>query len=710
MGDQVELSVEKERLRLAYDNFRLAFITIPVAVLVVVLVGWTDSAHPMRLIFWGALILFASVLPKYYYYRGFKKPGESGPDYGLWGKKYCVAIVIGGVAWGATPLILFPGNSAELRSFIALIAAGMTAGASFAYAPMLRPARIFATLALIPIVIAYLIIGGLVWYSAAFMMALFYLMLMLSMKNSSRLIEKSIRLGLENTGLVTSLAAARDSAEADADLLIEEVKERVAVEGRLIRAQRIANFGNWNWDIKSGRFSMSKESCHLFGLTHAEGQMTYEDMVRAAPPHETEGVRKALKETILEFKPLNIEHTVVRADGSVISVHQLAEVIHDEKGEPVTIEGTIQDITQRKAKEEELRAAKQKAEEATKVKDKFISIVAHDIRGPFGTMLALLKYISKDADKPLHRNHKTVMERVLATGNGMMEMFENLLEIGRLQTGSLEINMRFIDIHAAVASAIEKQEAVSESKGVKVINDVPLKTRIFADATLSATVFQNLISNAVKFSKKGQEIRLFLPGGRPGVIAVKDCGTGVNPKILPDMFKPDVKTTAVGTGGERGTGFGLPFCQEIMKAHGGKISVESAIGEGSVFYVEFPPVRPRILIVDDDDDLRAVLAVYLKALDVSVMEARDGESALRLIAESAPHLIIADMNMPGMGGFELLENLKKDKSGCSIPFIMITGGDTSGIGERVFQLGGSDFIKKPFSRNEFIPRVNRFIG
>lgn len=833
MGDKTELGVESERIRLAYGNLRNTFITVPLAVLAVVFVELTDAANPGPLVVWGALIL-ASLVPRYYFYREFKKTAGAGPDRGFWARKYLTGTMLGGLAWGLTPLVLFPDNSAEHRIFITLVIGGMAAGASFAYAPMLLPARVFISLSLVPLVLAHIVIGGGVSYGVAFMTSLFYLMLMVSLKGNNGFIDESIRLGQENSGLVRRLSAEKEKAESAATLLREEVRERASAEERLTRAQKVAHVGNWNWDIRHNRFSMSEETCHILGLAYADCQMTYENLIRAVPQKEAGAVKRAVYEAIFELKRLNIEHTVALEDGTVRAVHQLAEVIYDENGEPAEIEGTIQDVTERKAaearlrdseerfrsligsmqdavfvldrdqrftdvfgkwleregispeefigrtyremfgrevgeihqqatekalggqavtfqwslewqdnrdfyqtslspliaedgkisgvvgvnrditvlknKEEELQAAKQKAEEATKVKDKFISIVAHDIRGPFGTVLELLKLIQKDEANPMHKNHKTVIERVLATGKGMLEMFEELLNIGRLQTGSLEIHLRFIDARSAVASAVEKLQPLSESKGVTIKNDVPLKTRIFADVSLSVTVFQNLVSNAIKFSKQGQEIRIFAPEGRPGVVAVQDGGTGVSPKILPDLFKPDVKTTTVGTGGERGSGFGLPFCQEIMRAHGGKIEVESVIGAGSVFYIEFPPVRPRILIVDDEESIRAMLTKYLGALDVSILEANNGESAMRLILDNDPHLVIADIKMPGVGGFDLLEKVQKDKKRRLVPFIMITGDQTPGVNEKVFQLGGSDFIRKPFSREEFTARVKRFIG
>lgn len=717
MDDNTGPKLFKEQLRLAYGNLRNTFITVPVAVLVVELVELLGGGQSTRLTVWGALML-ASLAPRYYNYRQFMNAGGAGPDDALWEKKYWIGTLLGGIAWGLTPLMLFPGNSIEHSIFITLVIGGMAAGASFAYAPLLRPGQFFMSLSLLPLVLIHILIGGGMLYGVAFMVFLYYLMIMISLKNNNRLIQESIVLGMENAGLVASLSAAKKEADADAEVLMEEVKERLSAQHKLIRAQKIAHLGSWGWNVKLNRFSMSDEACHILGLDTAGSPMTYETMIGAVTPQDAPAVKKALYETIFEFRPLNIEHAVQLADGTPRIVHQLAEIIYDEKGDPAEIEGTIQDITERKTaerklrdseerfrslissmqdavlvldrrqrftavfgkwferegvapehfigktyremfgaevgeihrkaaekalagepavfqwslewqdnrdfyqtslsplvnslgaiigvvgvnrditslkeKEEELEAAKKKAEEATKVKDKFLSIVAHDIRGPFGTMLGLLKFIQEDEVNQLHQEHKMVIHRVLSTGDSLMEMFENLLEIGRLQTGSLTVRAQLIDVRAVVEEAIDKVKPLAQGKGVAIANEIPEKTLLYADISLLTTVFHNLLGNAVKFSRQGQDIRLFCPEGRPGVIAVKDGGTGINPKIMPDLFKPDVKTSTVGTAGERGTGLGLPFCQEIMKAHKGKISVDSTPGEGSTFYVEFPPENPRI--------------------------------------------------------------------------------------------------------------------
>ncbi len=941
-GEALLARIKNEQVKIAYNNLPLTFLTAPIAVLVMLLVEIAEPYNPAHLAVWGIPIILWTVV-RYYFYREFRKAGSLGSNHELWMKKFFIGTAIAGVLWGTTPFIIFPGNSLEHQIFITFIIAGMASGASFAYAALIRPAQAFITFSLVPLALAFVMPGGEIYYGMAAMVAIYYAMLMVNLNSNGRLVYESIKLGLENSDLVASLTAGS--------------KERTIAEERLNRAQRVAHIGNWNWDIRLNRFSMSEETCHILGLAYAECEMTYENLVNTVPPEEAEMVKKAIYETIFEGKPFDIEHSIILDDGTRKSVHQLTEVTFDQNDEPIEIQTTIQDITERKRaeqrikdaldfnlrilesspigitvynsagqcilanesmgkiigatrsqvlsqnfrqleswkksgmlekaekalqgnvsqsteayvvtsfgkddwlrslfipfsqggeshlmlmveditgrkimetrlreseerfrslissvqegvfvldkdqrfagvfgkwleregiepeefmgrtygemfgrevgeifqkatskalmgepvtfqwsqewleyrdfyqtslspltnarggimgvvgvnrditelkrKEEELFIAKQKAEDATKVKDKFISIVAHDIRGPFGTVMELLKLTLRDTDTPLNEKHKMIIDRVVSSGKGMLEMFEELLNIGRLHTGALAPKLQFIDGHFAVAAAIEKIKPLADAKGLNIVNDIPLRTRLYADIGLSATVFQNLISNAIKFSRRGGEIRVFLPEDKQWTVAIKDNGMGIAPKLVPDLFRPDVKTSTVGTEGERGTGFGLPFCYEIMKAHGGDLRVESTLGEGSTFYVVFQSCRPRILIVDDDRNVRLLLAGCLSKMDVSVFEAEDGDSAAQLINDNDPHLVVSDIKMPGMGGFELLENIRKDKKKDSTVFIMITGDLDEGASEKAFKLGANDFIRKPISAEEFISRVKRFVG
>ncbi|MBI3793263.1 MAG: response regulator [Nitrospinae bacterium] len=288
-------------------------------------------------------------------------------------------------------------------------------------------------------------------------------------------------------------------------------------------------------------------------------------------------------------------------------------------------------------------------------------------------------------------------------------MVDDLLDISRLQGGKMIMHTSFASAAVLSARAISGLSAVADKKGVRFVNEIPQNLALYGDVSLLQEVFNNLASNAVKFCKNGDVIRFHSPASDEGAVAITDTGVGINPKLTPDLFKHEVKTSAFGTADEPGTGFGLPLCADIVKAHGGVIDVASEQGKGSTFTIRLPRVRPSILVVDDDRPMRRLTIALLDHLGCVIREATNGAEALEQIKTARPHLILSDIQMPKMDGYGLLSELKKDSSLKDIPVILMTA---FGIEERTkaFQLGASDFIAKPVNKDELLPRVRRFIG
>jgi CheY-like chemotaxis protein len=176
-----------------------------------------------------------------------------------------------------------------------------------------------------------------------------------------------------------------------------------------------------------------------------------------------------------------------------------------------------------------------------------------------------------------------------------------------------------------------------------------------------------------------------------------------------DLFRPEVKTSDVGTAGERGTGLGLPYSREIMRAHRGDVTLHATGPAGSVFHATLPVVRPVVLVVDDERIARRVIAERLAVVDVEIVEAADGKEALERIAERTPHLIVSDYLMPGVDGFDLLRRVKRDPSTGTIPFIMTTSDTKMETRDTALRLGADDFVVKPFTPEDFLPRVKKYI-
>lgn len=369
-----------------------------------------------------------------------------------------------------------------------------------------------------------------------------------------------------------------------------------------------------------------------------------------------------------------------------------------------------QELRSRILAEEELREAKELAEEATKLKDKFVSLVAHDLKAPLFAITGFLSLILNDRDNQLHKEHREMVEQAHEAGTRLFRMIEGLLNISRLQTGKLVPQKKFFDGRWAAAAAIESLKLLAGEKGIGLTNKVPRGTRLYADMDLFRQVLQNLVSNAVKFCGKGDIITLYVPHGENTTIAVIDTGVGICDRTLPDIFKHEESTSTVGTAGERGTGLGLPLSSDIMKAHDGTLSAASIKGEGTVFYAQLPYVRPEILIIGADGELRSLLKEAVEMNEMNIIDAKDGEEAVKFLDARIPHLILLDLETSGMNGLDLLERISEGAGAKAIPVIVITGDSNMEIRQKAFQFGASDFTVKPLVLADLIPRIRRFVG
>ncbi|MCP4700827.1 MAG: response regulator [Gammaproteobacteria bacterium] len=384
-------------------------------------------------------------------------------------------------------------------------------------------------------------------------------------------------------------------------------------EARLAHAQAIARLGNWEWDVPRNKLHCSEEVRRIIGHDCSGFEGTFNSFLKSVHPDDRAALKQAVEEARQTGKSYNLDHRIILPDGSIRIVHQHGESILNEARQTVVMNGTIQDITERKRVENELKQyrnhleelvekrtaeltvanvklkeAKNQAEQASELKDKFISLVAHDLRSPLAGILTALDYMYTDTEAPLNEDHQDIVGRLLKIGKSLVQMIEDVLNVGRLKTGKVKVKRVNMDGHEAVAAAIDSLSYLAKQKGVTLINEVPPGTRIYADPALYGEVIQNLTSNGIKFCNKGERVRFFMLPEEAASLAVEDNGVGVNPKVLPNLFRIEEKTSTPGTAGEQGTGFGLPFSHDIMTAHGGSLSVESELGKGTTFFVKLP--------------------------------------------------------------------------------------------------------------------------
>lgn len=247
-----------------------------------------------------------------------------------------------------------------------------------------------------------------------------------------------------------------------------------------------------------------------------------------------------------------------------------------------------QEIHERKLAEKKLEKAKNEAEEANRLKDKFVALVSHDLNNPLNIVIGYLELLQSSQE--LSDSGNKMIDNALTASHDMASFIHDILNMSRIKGGKIIPECTVIDAWEIVNSVIKYYITMANEKGVELINNIPKNSKLFTDEKLLFETISNLISNAIKFCRQGDLITIFLPEGEHSGIAISDTGIGIKPELIADLFQYEKNTSTKGTSGETGTGFGLPLTREIAVALGGDLTVESTPDKGSTFCLKLPNV------------------------------------------------------------------------------------------------------------------------
>jgi PAS domain S-box-containing protein len=464
-----------------------------------------------------------------------------------------------------------------------------------------------------------------------------------------------------------------------------------------------------------------------------------------------------VRETGVALKQL--EYTLTGRDGKTRHLEASASLIRNAAGEPVGFRGIVRDTTERKRAEQELQEAKRIAEEASRAKGAFLATVSHELRTPLTSMLGFAKLIKKrlgdvivpalagadaKAARALQQVHENV-DIIVAEGERLTTLINDVLDLAKIESGKVEWHMQPLAVSDIIQHAVAATTSLSAAKGLEVRTEIAeaLPT-VIGDPDRLIQVVINLLSNAIKFTDAGSITCRARRGDSAIEVTVTDTGTGISPEDQPKVFEQFVQVGDTLTGKPTGTGLGLPICKQIIEHHGGRIWVESDVGRGSTFAFTLPlerdaaeqadtAIEPQrvelqqlleqlrqrlstlepthgeartVLIVDDDPSIRSLLRQELEASGHEVREARSGEEALAAIEERHPGLIILDVIMPGLSGFDVAALLRSDPRTLNIPVIILSVVQDR---QRGLRLGVDQYFIKPVSSEVLLQEVDALL-
>jgi len=263
--------------------------------------------------------------------------------------------------------------------------------------------------------------------------------------------------------------------------------------------------------------------------------------------------------------------------------------ITDERGEQLLL-SIFRDITPRKDSEEKLK-------ELLASKDKFFSIIAHDLKSPFQGLIGFSNILRDDYEKLTPEEIRDFSGNISKSANSLLNLLQNLLEWSRMQTGKMDFNPQRTDIYWEIKNAENILVGNAVKKGIKINNFVPEGTFVTADRNMVDSICQNLLTNAIKFTKSGGEITFTAEAEGDFIkTTVSDTGVGIREADLEKLFRIDISHTTKGTANEKGTGLGLLLLKDMVEKHNGRIWVESVYGRGSSFMFTLPAAIKALIL------------------------------------------------------------------------------------------------------------------
>jgi two-component system CheB/CheR fusion protein len=504
-------------------------------------------------------------------------------------------------------------------------------------------------------------------------------------------------------------------------VLVSDISEMKASDKALRRSERMleqaqaaAQVGSWELSFDEtlqhipGSSLWSNETYRILG--YAPGTpATVERFRERVHPADREGVRARTLRGAERLEPLEMEYRIVRPDGTMRILDAWVTFERAADGKTTRAFGTCQDITERRQVELDLQ-------EADRRKDEFLAMLAHELRNPLAPILNGVELIERlgPGHEELVAKYHTIIAR---QARHMKRLLDDLLDVSRVSQGKIQLHKESVDLNALLLQAIEaSRPAVLEKRHTLTMTLATQPLVLEADPTRMVQVFANLINNATKYTNVGGHITVTSSVEKgEAVVSVRDDGVGMTPELLTRAFDLFVQETRSLDRAQGGLGIGLTLARTLVRMHGGSVRAFSeGLGRGSELVVRVPLAPPseplpagqeaaareragvtlRVLIVDDNVDAATVLGQLVGMLGHDVALAEDGPAALAAAAATPPDLILLDIGLPGMDGYEVAARLRAAGQ-TRAALVALTGYGREGDVQRSRDAGFDHHLVKP---------------
>jgi PAS domain S-box-containing protein len=460
--------------------------------------------------------------------------------------------------------------------------------------------------------------------------------------------------------------------------------------------------------------SWNAAAARIFGYTAEEAVGR---SIRMIIPRELYPEERGILDRVRRGERIDHFDTIrVTKAGRRIPISLTVSPVRDSRGSIIGASKIARDISERKSVEEALEKSQQALYEADRRKNEFMALLAHELRNPLAPIRYALATARKcDRTAEQQRRAEEIIERQVAH---MSRLLDDLLDVSRITRGTLELKLADTELTVVLGTAIEAARPFLDAKGHSLSLDLPKQAvRLVADSVRLAQVFSNLLINAAKYTDSGGRIELRAEQiGDEVVVSVCDNGMGISTEMMPRLFTMFAQDSTMVDHSEGGLGIGLALARGVVELHGGRVQARSdGPGRGSEFIVTLAAGAGKraetgadadqdlsmaggglkVLVVDDNRDAADSCSTLLELSGHSVQAAYTGHEALAIAAKTRPHVVVTDIGLPDIDGYEVAEKIRAAPWGRRTVLVAVTGWGQESDKQRAFSAGFSHHLTKP---------------
>ncbi len=519
---------------------------------------------------------------------------------------------------------------------------------------------------------------------------------------------------------------------------VRDISEQKKTEFKLVESERLYRLISTNSNDLISVFEATPEAKSIFVSPSAKAILGYEpeELIGTSPfdlmlPEEVLALKETAHQETLRGKASRTENRLRKKDGSYIWIEAFSQPIFDIQGKLVAFQSSGRDITERKKLEEQLKREKEKAEKATLAKSDFLSTMSHEIRTPMNAIIGLTNLMVEENPREDQIENLKLLK---FSGENLLTIINDILDLSKVEAGKIELEVIAFNLREILTHYVTLLKGRALKKGIELNLSLhrSLPSVVLGDPVRFGQVLNNLIGNAIKFTEKGAvEVIASTLEKKEDVyrilLAVKDSGIGIAPDKMDAIFERFTQASSDISRRFGGTGLGLAITKKLLHLMGSEIKVHSEPGKGSEFSFEIEmkqvgeasisipakdklatqPASLRVLLVDDNKVNQVVAGSFLKSWGMEVQFADHGREALEIVAEKKIDIVLMDLQMPEMDGYEASLAIRafSDPYFKTLPILALTASALQEVKEKAFASGINGFITKPFQPDDLKQKI-----